>query len=225
MAQKPKRTKSGRAWMHEHVTDPYVKRAQQDGYRSRAAYKLLEIDQRDHLLRPGMTVVDLGAAPGSWCQVAVERLKGRGRVLAIDLLPVAPMAGVDSLEGDFTEPEALAWLADRLQAGRVDLVLSDMAPNISGIVVRDQARHYELCELALDFAANWLKPDGAFLVKVFQGAGFEAFRARMRQVFQRVAIRKPDASRDRSSEVYLLGRDLAAAPETTPEAAVTSQSG
>lgn len=204
---KPKRTKSGRAWMHEHVTDPYVKRAQQDGYRSRAAYKLLEIDAREPLLRPGMTVVDLGAAPGSWCQVAVAKLKGRGRVLAIDLLPVAPLAGVESLAGDFTEPAALAWLEEKLGTQRVDLVLSDMAPNISGVALRDQARHYELCELALDFAVQWLKPDGAFLVKVFQGVGFEDFRARMRQAFARVAIRKPDASRDRSTEVYLLGRD------------------
>lgn len=218
MAQKPKRTKSGSAWMHEHVTDPYVKKAQQDGYRSRAAYKLLEIDARDHLLRPGMTVVDLGAAPGSWCQVAVQKMKKQGRVLAIDLLPVAPMPGVESLEGDFTEPEALAWLEEKLKSGRVDLVLSDMAPNISGVMLSDQARHYELCELALDFAVKWLKPDGAFLVKVFQGVGFEDFRAQMRQAFEQVQIRKPDSSRDRSTEVYLLGRRPLAAKET----AVTS---
>lgn len=206
MVQKVKRTKSGKAWMHEHVTDPYVKKAQQEGYRSRAAYKLLEIDKRDHLLRPGMMVVDLGAAPGSWCQVAVQQMKKQGRVLAIDLLPMAPMAGVASLEGDFTEPGALAWLEEKLQTGQADLVLSDMAPNISGIMLRDQARQYELCELALDFAVKWLKPDGAFLVKVFQGVGFEDFRARMRRTFEQVLIRKPDASRDRSTEVYLLGR-------------------
>jgi len=206
MAQKPKRTKSGSAWMHEHVTDPYVKKAQQDGYRSRAAYKLLEIDKRDNLLRPGMAVVDLGAAPGSWCQVAVQKMKKQGRVLAIDLLPVAPMPGVESLEGDFTDPAALTWLEEKLQSGRVDLVLSDMAPNISGVMLSDQARHYELCELALDFAVNWLKRDGAFLVKVFQGVGFEDFRAQMRQAFEQVLIRKPDSSRDRSTEVYLLGR-------------------
>lgn len=206
MAQKPKRTKSGSAWMHEHVTDPYVKKAQQDGYRSRAAYKLLEIDKRDHLLRPGMTVVDLGAAPGSWCQVAMQKMKRHGRVLAIDLLPVAPMPGVETLEGDFTDPGALAWLEEKLQTGRVDLVLSDMAPNISGVILSDQARHYELCELALDFAVHWLKPDGAFLVKVFQGVGFEDFRSLMRKVFEQVVIRKPDSSRDRSTEVYLLGR-------------------
>jgi 23S rRNA (uridine2552-2'-O)-methyltransferase len=206
MGQKPKRTKSGSAWMHEHVTDPYVKKAQQDNYLSRAAYKLLEIDKRDRLIRPGMTVVDLGAAPGSWCQVVVQKMKGQGRVLAIDLLPVAPMRGVDSLEGDFTDPAALAWLEEKLHSRRVDLVLSDMAPNISGVMLRDQARHYELCELALDFALHWLKPDGAFLVKVFQGVGFEDFRAQMRQAFEQVLIRKPDASRDRSTEVYLLGR-------------------
>jgi len=178
MAQKPKRTKSGSAWMHEHLTDPYVKKAQFDGYRSRAAYKLLEIDTRDRLLRPGMTVVDLGAAPGSLCQVVVQKLKRQGRVLAIDLLPVAPMPGVDSLEADFTDSAALDWLKTQLEASRVDpghvdlgcvdLVLSDMAPNMSGVGLRDQARHYELCELALDFAVHWLKPDGAFLVKVFQ---------------------------------------------------------
>jgi 23S rRNA (uridine2552-2'-O)-methyltransferase len=223
MAQKPKRTKSGSAWMHEHVTDPYVKKAQQDGYRSRAAYKLLEIDKRDHLLRPGMTVVDLGAAPGSWCQVAVEKMKRQGRVLAIDLLPMAPIPGVDSLEGDFTEPAAQAWLQEKLQNGRVDLVLSDMAPNISGVLLSDQARQYELCELALEFSVNGLKPDGAFLVKVFQGVGFEDFRAQMRQAFEQVQIRKPDASRDRSAEVYLLGRRPVAARAAAAESAVTSR--
>ncbi len=218
MAQKPKRTKSGSAWMHEHVTDPYVKKAQADGYRSRAAYKLLEIDTRDRLLKPGMTVVDLGAAPGSWCQVAVQKLKRQGRVLAIDLLPVAPMPGVESLEGDFIDIAALRWLEERLDAARVDLVLSDMAPNISGVGLRDQARQYELCELALDFAVQWLKPDGSFLVKVFQGVGFEDFRRQMQAAFELVLIRKPDASRDRSSEVYLLGRR----PRQRDAAAVTS---
>lgn len=218
MAQKPKRTKSGRAWMHEHVTDPYVKKAQTDGYRSRAAYKLTEIDARDRLLKPGMTIVDLGAAPGSWCQVAVQRTKGQGRVLAIDLLPVSPMPGVESLEGDFTEPAALGWLETRLNTGRIDLVLSDMAPNISGVGLRDQARHYELCELALDFAVQWLKPDGVFLVKVFQGVGFEDFRREMQMAFEQVAIRKPDASRGRSTEVYLLGRR----PRSATAIAVTS---
>lgn len=211
MGQKAKRTKSGSAWMHEHVNDPHVKQAQQDGYRSRAAYKLLEIDKRDQVLRPGFTVVDLGAAPGSWCQVAARKVGRQGRVLAIDLLPVGPLAGVESLEGDFTEPAVLAWLEEKLKSARVDLVLSDMAPNMSGVNVRDQARHYELCELALEFAADWLKPDGAFLVKVFQGVGFEDFRSRMRLAFEQVMIRKPDASRGRSTEVYLLGRRPVAA--------------
>ena len=222
MGQKAKRTKSGSAWMHEHVTDPYVKKAQLDGYRSRAAYKLLEIDKRDQLLRVGMTVVDLGAAPGSWCQVAVQKLKKQGRVLAIDLLPVAPLPGVESLEGDFTEASALIWLEEKLKSGRVDLVLSDMAPNISGVMLRDQARHYELCELALDFAKTWLKPDGAFLVKVFQGVGFEDFRAQMRQAFKQVHIRKPDSSRDRSTEVYLLGRNPLGIESAMDEVTVTS---
>jgi 23S rRNA (uridine2552-2'-O)-methyltransferase len=222
MGQKAKRTKSGSAWMHEHVTDPYVKKAQLDGYRSRAAYKLLEIDKRDQLLRAGMTVVDLGAAPGSWCQVAVQKLKKQGRVLAIDLLPVAPLPGVESLEGDFTEASALIWLEEKLKSGRVDLVLSDMAPNISGVMLRDQARHYELCELALDFAKTWLKPDGAFLVKVFQGVGFEDFRAQMRLAFKQVHIRKPDSSRDRSTEVYLLGRNPLGIESAADEVTVTS---
>ncbi len=223
MGQKPKRTKSGSAWMHEHVTDAYVKKAQQDSYLSRAAYKLLEIDKRDRLIRPGMTVVDLGAAPGSWCQVVVQKMKGQGRVLAIDLLPVAPLRGVERLEGDFTDPAALAWLEEKLQSGRVDLVLSDMAPNISGVMLRDQARHYELCELALDFALNWLQPDGAFLVKVFQGVGFEDFRARMRASFEQVLIRKPDASRDRSAEVYLLGKRPVGQREGYSQAGVVSR--
>src|SRR3569623_3078012 len=158
-----------------------------------------------------MTVVDLGAAPGSWCQVAGQKMKKQGRVLAIDLLTVAPIPGVDSLEGDSTERTALSWLEEKLHTGRVDLVLSDMAPNISGVMLRDQARHYELCELALDFAVNWLKPDGAFLVIVCQGVGFEDIRTRMRQAFGQVMIRKPDAARDRSTEVYLLGRHPVAA--------------
>jgi len=202
---KPKRTKSGKAWMHEHVTDAFVKRAQQDGYRSRAAYKLLEMDHRDHLIRPGMTVVDLGAAPGSWCQVVAQKLKGRGKILAIDLLPVAPLPGVECLEGDFSSDEGLAWLEEKLQGGRADLVLSDMAPNISGVGLRDQARHYELCEMALEFAVKWLKPEGAFLVKAFHGVGFEEYRRQMRAAFEQVLIRKPEASRERSSEIYLLG--------------------
>ena len=203
-----KRTKSGGAWMREHVTDPFVRKAQQDGYRSRAAYKLLEIDKRDRLLRPGMAVVDLGAAPGSWCQVVTQRLKAQGRILAIDLLPIATLPGVEILQGDFMDDGSWLWLQDKLQGTKLDLVLSDMAPNISGIAMRDQARHYELCEMALAFSEKWLKPDGAILVKVFQGQGFEQYRDRVRRVFKDVQIRKPEASRNRSNELFLLGRSL-----------------
>jgi 23S rRNA (uridine2552-2'-O)-methyltransferase len=201
-----KRTKSGSAWMHEHVTDPFVKQAQKDGYRSRAAYKLLEIDKRDRLLRPDMTVVDLGAAPGSWCQVVAQKQKGRGQILAIDLLPVALLPGMACFQGDFASDEGLAWLEEKLHGNQVDLVLSDMAPNISGVVLRDQAQHYALCEMALAFATQWLKPEGAFLVKVFNGVGFEAYRRQMRTAFELVQIRKPAASRERSNEIYLLGK-------------------
>ena len=192
--------------MHEHVTDLFVKRAQQDGYRSRAAYKLLEMDKRDRLLQPGMTVVDLGAAPGSWCQVVVQKMKGQGRILAIDLLPVAPLPGMDILQGDFASDAGLEWLEEKLQGKQIDLVLSDMAPNISGVILRDQAQHYELCEIALEFAVKWLKPEGAFLVKAFHGVGFEEFRRHMREAFEEVHVRKPEASRERSTEIYLLGR-------------------
>ena len=192
--------------MHEHVSDIFVRQAQREGYRSRAAYKLLEIDKRDRLIRPNMTVVDLGAAPGSWCQVVAQKQKGQGRVLAIDLLPVASMPGMECLQGDFASDEGVAWLEEKLQDKQVDLVLSDMAPNISGVALRDQAQHYALCELALAFSIKWLKPDGAFLVKVFHGLGFEEYRRQMRAAFETVQIRKPEASRERSNEIYLLGK-------------------
>ncbi|MDX9706217.1 MAG: 23S rRNA (uridine(2552)-2'-O)-methyltransferase RlmE [Azospira sp.] len=202
------RTKTSKAWLREHVTDPYVQRAKAEGWRSRAAFKLMEIDDRDRLIRPGEAVVDLGAAPGGWSQVAAERLKGRGRVIALDLLDMAPIGGVDFFQGDFREEAILRQLEERLADERVGLVLSDMAPNISGIPVSDQARMMHLAELGLEFARDWLKPEGAFLVKVFQGRGHDEFVARMREVFRTVAVRKPDASRDRSAEVYLLGRGL-----------------
>ena len=192
--------------MHEHVSDIFVRQAQREGYRSRAAYKLLEIDKRDRLIRPNMTVVDLGAAPGSWCQVVAQKQKGQGRVLAIDLLPVASMPGMECLQGDFTSDEGVSWLEEKLQDKQVDLVISDMAPNISGVALRDQAQHYALCELALVFSIKWLKPDGAFLVKVFHGLGFEEYRRQMRAAFETVQIRKPEASRERSNEIYLLGK-------------------
>lgn len=203
-----KRTRTSKAWMHEHVTDPYVQRAKAEGYRSRASFKLMEIDDRDRLIRAGGVVVDLGAAPGGWSQVAAERMKGRGRVVALDLLEMDGLHGVQFIQGDFREESVLHQLEALLAGERADLVLSDMAPNISGVPVSDQARIMHLAELGLDFCRQWLKPDGAFLVKVFQGYGYEEFVREMRAVFKSVATRKPDASRDRSAEVYLLGKGL-----------------
>jgi 23S rRNA (uridine2552-2'-O)-methyltransferase len=203
-----KRNKTSKAWMHEHLNDPYVQRAQAEGYRARAAYKLLEIDDRDHLLRAGAVVVDLGAAPGSWCQVAVKRCGAAGRVFALDILPLEPVPGVDILQGDFTEDAVLEELERRLDGARVDAVLSDISPNLSGVAAVDQARSIHLCELALDFAARHLKPGGQFVVKVFQGEGFMEYRKAMEGVFASVQVRKPKASRDRSAEVYLLGKGL-----------------
>lgn len=201
-----KKNKTSRAWVHDHLNDPYVQRAQADGYRARAAYKLLEIDDRDHLLKPGAVVVDLGSAPGSWCQVAVKRCGPKGRVLALDLLPMEAVAGVDFVLGDFTEDRILAEFETRLERARVDVVLSDMAPNLSGVATVDQARSIHLCELALEFAVQHLKPDGHFLVKVFQGEGFMEYRKQLDAAFASVHVRKPKASRDRSAEVYLLGK-------------------
>jgi 23S rRNA (uridine2552-2'-O)-methyltransferase len=194
--------------MHEHVSDPFVQRAKAEGYRSRASFKLMEIDDRDHLIRPGSVVVDLGAAPGGWSQVAAQRMNGRGRVVALDLLEMTGLHGVEFIQGDFREESVLGRLEELLAGEKVDLVLSDMAPNISGGPVSDQARVMHLAELGLDFSRHWLKPDGAFLVKVFQGYGYEDFVREMREVFRSVLTRKPDASRDRSSEVYLLGKGL-----------------
>lgn len=203
-----KRTRTSNAWLREHVNDTYVQRAKAEGYRSRASFKLIEIDDRDHLIRSGDVVVDLGATPGGWSQVAAQRMRGKGRVIALDLLEMDPLHGVDFIQGDFREDEVLAKLEDMLAGARVGLVLSDMAPNMSGILVSDQARVMHLAELGLEFSRNWLKPDGAFLVKVFHGYGYEDFVNEMRRVFKTVATRKPDASRDRSAEVYLLGKGL-----------------
>jgi 23S rRNA (uridine2552-2'-O)-methyltransferase len=203
-----KRSKTSRQWMQEHVSDPYVKQARKLGYRSRAAFKLIEIDGRDKLLKRGMRVVDLGAAPGGWCQVLSEKLGDSADIVGIDLLSVKPVPGVILIQGDFTGPGALAELDAQIGNAGLDLVLSDMAPNMSGVAQSDQARHYWLCSLALEFARERLKPDGAFLVKVFQGAGFEEFLMAMRAVFRQVLVRKPDASRDRSAELFLLGRGL-----------------
>jgi len=200
-----KRRPTSKAWMNEHVNDEFVKRAKQDGYRARAAYKLIEMDERDRLIRPGMTIVDLGAAPGSWSQVATQRLQGKGRVIALDLLEMAPIAGVDFIQGDFREQPVLEQLEQMLAGRPLDLVIADMAPNMSGISVVDQASAAYLTELALEFSLKWLKPGGNFLVKVFAGSGFDDIVRNMREGFDKVATRKPKASRDRSSEVYLLG--------------------
>lgn len=204
-----KRPKTSRAWwLDRHVHDPFVKLAQKEGYRSRAAYKLLGLDERDHLLKPGMTVVDLGAAPGGWCQVAANKVGEQGKVFGIDLLPVSPVPGVQLFQADFTEEEGLALVEDALKGRKADLVLSDMAPNISGVKDADQAKHYMLAELALDFAVRWLKPEGVFVVKVFQGSGFEDYLKQVRAVFSKVVTRKPDASRDESRENFLVARGL-----------------
>ena len=194
--------------MMQHVNDPYVKRAQVDGMRSRAAYKLLQINDKDKLLRPGMLVVDLGAAPGGWSQVAGRVVAPAGRVIAIDLLEMTGLPGVEIIQGDFSGAAGLAQLEQALAGATADLVLSDMAPNISGIATADQSRLMGLAELALAFAARHLKPQGSFLVKVFHGAGFEDYVKTMRGVFAQVLTRKPDASRKGSREVYLLGRGL-----------------
>jgi len=209
-----------KAWIHAHLNDPYVKQAQQRGYRSRAAFKLLEIDERDQLLRRGQTVVDLGSAPGSWSQVIRERLAGPGgvidgRIVAIDILPMEPVAGVDFLLGDFRDDAVLAEF-ERLIARpgedpatvQVDLVVSDMAPNLSGVGLADAARMGHLAELALEFSQNHLKPGGALLIKCFHGSGYSQIVEAFKRVFVTVATRKPKASRDGSAETYLLGRGL-----------------
>jgi 23S rRNA (uridine2552-2'-O)-methyltransferase len=204
------RNKTSKAWMHEHVNDPYVKRAQAEGMRSRAAYKLEQLAGRDHLLKPGMVVVDLGAAPGGWSQVAARIVGPEGRVIGVDLLDMAQLPGVRFVQGDFGDDAVLAEVEKLLDGRPVDLVLSDMAPNISGVASVDQARSIGLAELALEFAVNHLKPQGNFLVKVFQGSGFEQLVAEIRSRFVQVMIRKPEASRSRSNEVYLVAKGLKA---------------
>lgn len=206
------RSKSSRAWMEEHVSDRFVRKAKQEGYRSRAAFKLRELAQQDHLILPGMTVVDLGAAPGGWSQVAAEMVGPKGRVVAVDILEMAPLPDVEFLRGDFREAETLERLEQTLGERQVDLVLSDMSPNISGIGMVDQARAAHLAELALEFSRQWLKPGGNLLVKTFQGEGFAGTREQMRRSFRRVLARKPDASRSRSPEVYLLGAGIERLP-------------
>ena len=203
-----KRTRTSNAWLREHVNDPFVQRAKAEGYRSRASFKLMEIDDKDKLIRPGEAVVDLGATPGGWSQVVAKRMNGTGRVIALDLLEMEPLHGVSFIQGDFREENVLLRLEALLAGEKVALVLSDMAPNMSGISVSDQARIMNLAELGLDFSRHWLKPDGAFLVKVFQGHGFSDFMQEMKNTFKKVSSRKPDSSRDRSPEVYLLGKGL-----------------
>lgn len=200
------RSKSSGSWLREHFSDPYVKQAKKDNYRSRAVYKLLEIQERDRFLKPGMAVVDLGAAPGSWSQVTKEILGNKGMVIALDILPMEPLAGVGFIQGDFREDEVLGRLMERLQGQFIDVVLSDMAPNTSGDKDIDQPRSLYLAELALDFARKTLKPQGDLLVKLFQGGGTEAYLTELKGVFERVLIRKPEASRKRSPEVYVLAR-------------------
>jgi 23S rRNA (uridine2552-2'-O)-methyltransferase len=200
-----KPTRTSKAWMQEHLNDEFVKRAQKEGYRARAAYKLIEIDDKDKLIKPGMTIVDLGSTPGSWSQVAVQRLKGQGKVIALDILDMQAIPNVEFIQGDFREEAVLKRLLVVLNNKPVDLVIADMAPNISGVKDVDQAGAAYLTELALEFSSEWLKPGGNFLVKVFIGSGFDEIVKTMRQRFDKVVTRKPKASRDRSSEVYLLG--------------------
>jgi len=202
------RSKSSHEWLREHFDDHYVKKAQQAGYRSRATFKLEEIDKKDKLIRPAMTVVDLGSAPGGWSDYALHKVGRKGTVIALDILPMTPLTGVHFIEGDFREDTVLDELNTVLNGQQIDLVLSDMAPNITGVDSIDQPSSMYLIELALDFALANLSEQGCFLVKVFQGEGFDQFLKAMRDGFQKVVTRKPDASRARSREVYLLGKSL-----------------
>jgi 23S rRNA (uridine2552-2'-O)-methyltransferase len=202
------RSKSSKRWLVEHFDDPFVKRAQKLGLRSRSAFKLLEIQQKYALVRPGACVVDLGCSPGGWSQVARDLVGETGRVFALDVLPMDPLQGVAFIEGDFTEGASLQRLEQQLDGELVDLVLSDMAPNMSGTAVTDQAKAVYLAELALEFARAHLKPGGSFLVKLFHGDGFDAYVREVRTLFNQVNVRKPDASRARSREVYLVAQGL-----------------
>ena len=203
-----KRHKSNQVWLDEHVNDPYVQKAKVDGYRSRAAYKLLEIDAKDRLIKTGGVIVDLGSAPGSWCQVAAKKIGGEGKIIAIDLLDMQGMANVDFIQGDFSEPGPLKLIEEKLAGTRVDLVMSDMLPNMTGVAVIDSPRAIFLCELAAEFALAHLQPDGKFLTKAYQGPGFEEFLQQLKRQFKTVVSRKPDASRGRSAEFFLLGSGL-----------------
>ncbi|MEY3667630.1 MAG: hypothetical protein RL572_1170 [Pseudomonadota bacterium] len=200
------RSKSSHRWMEEHVNDPWVKKAQVDGYRSRASYKLLELIDKDQLVRPGMVVLDLGSTPGGWSQVVAPLLGSKGRLIASDILPMDPIPSVHFIQGDFTEQEIFDQIMAALEGAGVDLVMSDMAPNISGVDAADQAASMYLVELALDMAVQVLKPDGNFVTKVFHGEGYEDYLKALRPHFAKVVVRKPEASRSRSREVYVLGK-------------------
>ena len=198
------KSKSSKGWLKEHFDDEYVRRSQQDGYRSRAIYKLIEIDKKDHLIKPGMTIIDLGAAPGGWSEYCVKKLGKNGTVVALDILPMEPIDEVTIIQGDFREDAVFEELMAVMNNGRADLVISDMAPNISGMESVDMPRAYHLCELALDLARQVLKPGGGLLVKLFQGEGFEAYNKELKTSFSKVVMRKPKASRARSREIYAL---------------------
>ena len=202
------RSKSSDRWLQRHVADPYVKRAQAQGYRSRSAYKLVEIDRRDRILKPGANVVDLGAAPGGWSQVAAQKAGPRAKVIAIDRLEVAPIPGVTILRGDFLDESVRRALADALDGGKADVILCDLSPDLTGIASTDQARAAELVSIALEFCRAHLEPRGVFLVKVFQGEAFKELLAEIKATFREVHTRKPEASRAESRETYLLGRGL-----------------
>jgi 23S rRNA (uridine2552-2'-O)-methyltransferase len=211
-----KKSPSSKQWLRRHVNDPYVQRSKKEGYRSRSAYKLTEIDDRDKLLRPGMLVVDLGAAPGGWSQVAAKRVGAKGTVVAIDLLPMEPIAGVTLLQADFDDPKGLDAVEKCIRGRKVDVVLSDMAPNMSGISVSDQARSMDLAEIARDFAQLHLQAEGVFMVKVFQGAGYDEYLRSLRKLFEKVVVRKPASSRGESAEQYLVARGVKALNQPPP---------
>ena len=200
------RSKSSGNWLQQHVNDPYVKQAQKDGYRSRASYKLIQLNEKDKLIRPGMLIVDLGSTPGGWSQVAANLVGAKGKVIATDILPMDPLENVDFILGDFTEQAVVDRILARLENRKPDLIICDIAPNISGIDVADQASSMYLVELALDMARQVLKPKGDFVAKVFQGAGSEAYLKELRRSFEKLLIRKPAASRPRSREVYVVAK-------------------
>lgn len=206
------RPKNSRDWVQRHLNDPFVKKAQEEGYRSRAVYKLQEIDAREGFLKPGAVVVDLGSAPGGWSQLAIKKVGGKGKVVAIDLLPMEPISGVIFIQADFAEAAGLDAVIAELEGKPVDLVISDMSPNMTGIPLTDQARLFDLGEMAMDFAVKFLQANGVFIVKVFQGAGFEPYVKLLRQHFRHVSAKKPGASRDESREVYLVAKAIKNAP-------------